>query len=113
MGWILTIIIGAIVGWLYSYAVRPERRNYWADIIAGAVGAIVGLWFFANLLGLGTPLTTDIGTITLLGVVWSVLGAVIVTAVVQAALMTGEERQPSYYQEMRERRRKDDDRDNR
>lgn len=108
MAWLWAIIIGGVVGWLYSYAVRPEERSYWANIVAGAGGSLLGVWFFANLLGLGSALTTNLGVITFLSTIWSVLGAIIVTAVVQAALVSPVERRaPSYYEELR--RKKEDE----
>jgi len=112
MGWLWAIIIGGVVGWLYSYAVRPEERNYWADIVAGAGGSLLGVWFFSNLLGLGSPLTSNLATFTFLSTIWSILGAIIVTAIVQAALVAPmEKRAPSYYEEVRERRKKREEED--
>jgi len=117
MSWLLAIIIGGVIGWLYSYAVEPERRNYVADIIGGAIGAIIGVWFFANVLGLGFPLVTDIGTISLLGVIWSIVGGVVFAAIVQSAIPESDRgymRQtgPAYYQEVRrERRMEKEDKD--
>lgn len=110
MSWLIALIIGAIVGWVYSYSVEEERRNYVADIIGGAVGGLAGVWFFANILGIGLPLTTALASITLLGVVWAVIGGIVIAAVVQglapSRVITREQRGPTYAQEIR--RRKDD-----
>lgn len=107
MGWILAIIVGAIIGALFSYIVRPERRNTIADAISGAAGGLLGAWFFGNFLGLGAPLTAVIGTFTMLGLLWVAIGAIVITAIVQAAIFSGaerstQERGPAYHEEYRD-----------
>jgi uncharacterized membrane protein YeaQ/YmgE (transglycosylase-associated protein family) len=121
MSWLYAIILGVIVGWLYSYAVNADRRKYITNIIAGAIGSVVGIWFFANLLGLGFPLVGGLTTFTLLGVIWGIVGSLIVSAIAQGAMpererrITGE-RGPAYHEEIKTERREkkdDDDRANR
>ncbi|MFA7254059.1 MAG: GlsB/YeaQ/YmgE family stress response membrane protein [Patescibacteria group bacterium] len=109
MSWLLAIVVGGVVGWLYSYAVRPERRIIWADIVAGAVGGLLGVWFFANLLGIGFPLTTAVGTFTLLGMIWAIVGSIIVAAIVQALIPERSVQTGRAYYEETERRRKDEE----
>lgn len=114
MGWILALVFGAIIGALFSYIVRPERRNIIADAVAGAAGGLLGAWFFGNLLGLGAALTTIQGTFTALGVLWVAIGAIVVTAIVQAAIYTGvsretHERGPVYHEEYKDWEKKDKD----
>jgi len=120
MSWLYALILGGVIGWLYSYAVMAPRRNYVANIIAGAVGSIIGIWFFANILGLGFPLVQNLATFTFLGLIWGIVGSLIVSALVQALLPSGErrtitdERGPAYHEEIREKReKKDDDKMNR
>ena len=82
MSWIIIAIIGAIVGWIASYAISPERRtNLALNIIAGAVGAILGVWFFAGVLGL---ITSSAGVNFWLAILWAIVGALILMAIVAA-----------------------------
>lgn len=117
MSWLIALIVGGIVGWVSVYLARPERRNYIADIVSGMAGAILGTWVFGNLIGAGGALTTSIGVITFLGVVWAVIGAAIVSLLVQGTISAGEmrttERGQAYYEEVKRRKEKDNDRENR
>ena len=79
MGWIITIILGGIVGWLASYTMSPERRNYLLNIIVGIVGGLLGIWFFFGVLGLvGGSLATNFW----LGILWTIVGAVVFIVIV-------------------------------
>jgi uncharacterized membrane protein YeaQ/YmgE (transglycosylase-associated protein family) len=53
MGWIVSIIIGGIVGWLASIAMKTNAQmGLLANIIVGIVGSSLGFWV-AGLIGLG------------------------------------------------------------
>lgn len=82
MSWIIVAIIGAIVGWLASYAMSPDKRtNLALNIIVGAIGALLGVWFFAGVLGL---ITASAGINFWLAILWSIVGALILMAIVSA-----------------------------
>lgn len=82
MTWLLIAIIGAIIGWLTGYAMSPDRRmNVLLNLIVGAVGAMLGVWFFAGVLGL---MTASVGINFWLAIVWSIVGALIFMAVISA-----------------------------
>lgn len=52
MGWLVTIIIGGIVGWLASILMKTDAQmGLLANIIVGIVGSMLGYWL-AGLLGL-------------------------------------------------------------
>ena len=67
---IVTILIGALVGWLASL-IMGMKGGFWLHVILGIVGSIVGA-FLAKLIGI-TAAKVSIG-----GVIISVAGACIV-----------------------------------
>jgi uncharacterized membrane protein YeaQ/YmgE (transglycosylase-associated protein family) len=51
MGWIGTIIVGGIIGWLASLLMKTGKQmGILANIIVGIVGSALGFWI-AGLLG--------------------------------------------------------------
>jgi uncharacterized membrane protein YeaQ/YmgE (transglycosylase-associated protein family) len=51
MGWIISLIIGGIVGWLASIIMKTnEQMGLIANVLVGVVGAALGFWI-AGLLG--------------------------------------------------------------
>lgn len=51
MGWIMTLIIGGIVGWLASIIMKTnEQMGLIANIIVGIIGSVLGFWI-AGLIG--------------------------------------------------------------
>jgi uncharacterized membrane protein YeaQ/YmgE (transglycosylase-associated protein family) len=54
MNWIVTIIVGAIVGWLASIVMKTNAQmGAIANILVGIVGSSLGFWL-AGVLGLST-----------------------------------------------------------
>ena len=52
MNWIVTIIVGAIVGWLASMVMNTNAQmGAVANILVGIVGSAIGFWL-AGMLGL-------------------------------------------------------------
>lgn len=52
MGWIVSLIIGGIVGWLASIIMKSDAQmGVIANIVVGIVGSWLGFWL-AGLLGL-------------------------------------------------------------
>jgi uncharacterized membrane protein YeaQ/YmgE (transglycosylase-associated protein family) len=53
MGWIITLIIGGVVGWLASIVMKTNAQmGLLANVIVGIVGSSLGFWL-AGLIGLG------------------------------------------------------------
>ena len=76
MGWIVTIIIGGIIGWLASIVMRTNAQmGIIANILIGIVGSVLGSWLAAQL---GVPTTS-----ALVGYLISIMGAVILIAVLK------------------------------
>ena len=51
MGWIVTLIIGGIVGWLASILMKTNAQmGLVANVLVGVVGSMLGFWI-AGVLG--------------------------------------------------------------
>ena len=72
---IVVIIVGAIIGWVASKIMRT-RGGLLVDIVVGIAGALLAGWLF----GKGMFTATGFGIVSLL---WSLLGAVILLAIVK------------------------------
>lgn len=52
MGWIISLIIGGIVGWLASMVMKTDAQMGWiANVLVGVVGSTLGFWI-AGALGM-------------------------------------------------------------
>jgi len=77
MNWIVTIIVGAIVGWLASIVMKTNAQmGAIANILVGIVGSSLGFWI-AGLMGLsaGGPI---------MGWVVAVVGAALLIYILKA-----------------------------
>lgn len=83
MSWLITIIVGALIGWIASLIAKSNLEQGWiADIIIGILGSILGRYLFYDILGIGAAAVA--GTLTLAGILWGVLGAVILILILRA-----------------------------
>jgi len=77
MGWIVTIVIGGIIGWLASIVMKTNAQmGIIANVLVGIVGSVLGSWL-AGLLGV--PPTSAV-----VGYIISIVGAVILIAILKA-----------------------------
>lgn len=54
MGWLITIIVGGIVGWLASMIMKTnDQMGLILNIVIGIVGSFLGYWL-AGLIGIET-----------------------------------------------------------
>jgi uncharacterized membrane protein YeaQ/YmgE (transglycosylase-associated protein family) len=80
MTFLAWIIIGGILGWLASLVMRTDaQQGLFLNIVVGIVGALLGGWLLAPLLGTGTINQDDFSIGSL---IVSFLGAVILLAIV-------------------------------
>jgi uncharacterized membrane protein YeaQ/YmgE (transglycosylase-associated protein family) len=76
MGFIVWLIVGGIVGWLASLIMRTDaQQGIILNIVVGIVGAVI-----AGLIIGGGTINQD--PMDLTNILWSLLGAVILLAVV-------------------------------
>ncbi|MBK8433026.1 MAG: GlsB/YeaQ/YmgE family stress response membrane protein [Chloroflexi bacterium] len=80
MNFIIWLIVGAIVGWLASMIMRTDgQQGLLLNIIVGVVGAFVAGVVLTPLLGIAT---INQNNFSLPGVLVSIMGSVILLAVV-------------------------------
>jgi uncharacterized membrane protein YeaQ/YmgE (transglycosylase-associated protein family) len=75
---VLWLITGGVVGWVAGLLMK-RRDGMLLDIVIGIVGAILGGWFIAPLVGANT---IDQGAFTPAALLVSLAGAVILLAIV-------------------------------
>jgi uncharacterized membrane protein YeaQ/YmgE (transglycosylase-associated protein family) len=77
MSWLVTIIIGGIVGWLASIVMKTNAQmGMIANVIVGIVGSALGFWL-AGLLGMAA-------TSPIVGYIISIAGAAILIFILKA-----------------------------
>ena len=80
MNFIIWIVIGGVLGWLASIVMKTDaQQGMLLNVIVGIVGALLGGWMLAPLLGTGTINQNDFSLTSLLV---SFVGALILLAVV-------------------------------
>lgn len=77
---LVVIIVGAIIGWVASMIMRT-RGSLLIDIVVGIVGALLAGYFGK------VNLTT--GNFTMTALLWSLLGAVVLLAIVKLIIRSG------------------------
>jgi uncharacterized membrane protein YeaQ/YmgE (transglycosylase-associated protein family) len=83
MGWIITIVVGALIGWLASSIMKTDQQQgALANIAIGIVGSLLGSWLFGGVLGIGTAGAA--GALSIWGIIWGVIGAVVLIAILKA-----------------------------
>lgn len=74
MEWIAAIIVGALIGWLASIAMKTDT-GLCMNIIVGIIGSSLGRWIFGDLMGIGSAYAA--GQFNIVGIFFGVLGAAI------------------------------------
>jgi uncharacterized membrane protein YeaQ/YmgE (transglycosylase-associated protein family) len=50
MGWIITLVVGGIVGWLASKVMKTDKQmGIIANVVVGIIGSGLGFWLAAML----------------------------------------------------------------
>lgn len=81
--WIVTILVGALCGWLASLIMKTDaQQGAVANILIGIVGAFLAQLLFGNLLNLGGDAAGS--GFNFLSILWGVLGSVILIALLKA-----------------------------
>lgn len=82
MGWIIAILVGALVGWLASIVMKTDaQQGPIANILIGIVGATLARWLFGDVLGIGGATA---GTLSISGILWGLIGAVVLIFILKA-----------------------------
>ncbi|BCL76452.1 membrane protein [Jeongeupia sp. HS-3] len=76
LGWIIAIIVGALIGWLASKVMGTDsQQGAIANIAVGIIGSALGRWVFGDLLGIGSAQAA--GGFSLAGLAFGIIGAVV------------------------------------
>lgn len=80
MNIVLWLIVGGVVGWIASLIMKTDgQQGIFLNIVVGIVGAVVGGWLISPMVG--APSIND-GNLSLAGIGVSLVGAIILLAVV-------------------------------
>ena len=81
MGFIIWLVVGGLIGWLASIIMKTDaQQGIILNIVVGIVGAFLGGWLIGPLLGAGS---INAGDFSILGLIASLLGAIILLAIVK------------------------------
>ncbi|MEJ8827165.1 GlsB/YeaQ/YmgE family stress response membrane protein [Variovorax humicola] len=80
MNFIIWLVVGGLIGWIASMIMRTDaQQGAILNVVVGIIGSMIGGWVIAPLLGSATVNQNDF---SLRGLLASLLGAVILLAVV-------------------------------
>ena len=80
MNFIIWLVVGGLIGWVASMIMKTDgQQGIVLNVIVGIVGAMLGGWFISPLVGAGT---INDGSLSIGSLVVSLLGAVILLAIV-------------------------------
>ncbi len=80
MNFIIWLIVGGLIGWVASMIMRTDaQQGVILNVVVGIIGAMLGGWLLAPMFGTGT---VNSGDFSLAGLGVSLLGAVILLAIV-------------------------------
>ncbi|MFC4426790.1 GlsB/YeaQ/YmgE family stress response membrane protein [Deinococcus navajonensis] len=83
MGWIITILVGALCGWLASLIMKTDaQQGAVANILIGIVGSILAQFLFGNMLNLGGEAAGN--GFSFWSIIWGVVGSVVLIAILKA-----------------------------
>ena len=80
MNFIIWLVVGGLIGWVASMIMKTDaQQGVILNVVVGIVGALLGGWLLAPMLGTGTINTNDL---SLAGLGVSLLGAIVLLAIV-------------------------------
>jgi len=80
INFIIWLVIGGLIGWAASLIMRTDgQQGIFLNIVVGIIGAAIGGWVISPLIGVGT---INEGSFSIASLFVSLLGAVVVLAVV-------------------------------
>jgi uncharacterized membrane protein YeaQ/YmgE (transglycosylase-associated protein family) len=80
MGLLILLVVGGLIGWVASIIMRTDaQQGIILNVVVGIVGALLAGFLLTPLIG-GAPITS--GTVSLQSVLVSLLGAVVLLAII-------------------------------
>jgi len=104
MSWLIAIIVGGLVGWVAYLVTRSRISMFWSVIVGAIGGVLANTGTFFGITGLAAV------TLSALGIVTGIVGAIIALVVVEGIAMVAQEREmpgKAYHEEIRDREKKD------
>lgn len=84
MNFIICLIVGGVIGWIASMIMRTDaQQGMFLNVVVGIVGSFLGGFLVGPLLGAGTINQNDF---SIMGLLASLIGAVILLAIVNLVL---------------------------
>lgn len=84
MNFIICLIVGGVIGWIASMIMRTDtQQGMPLNVVVGIVGSFLGGFLVGPLLGAGTINQNDF---SIMGLLASLIGAVILLAIVNLVL---------------------------
>jgi uncharacterized membrane protein YeaQ/YmgE (transglycosylase-associated protein family) len=80
MSFIIWLIVGGLIGWIAGAIMRTDaQQGVTLNVVVGVVGSLLGAWLIAPMFGSGT---INQGDFSATGLMSSLLGAVVLLAIV-------------------------------
>ena len=80
MNLLIWLVVGGLIGWIASLIMRTDaQQGLVLNVVVGIIGALVGGWLLSPLVGAGT---VNQGDLSLMGLLVSLAGAVVLLFVV-------------------------------
>ena len=80
MNFLIWLVVGGVIGWIASMIMKTDaQQGVILNVVVGIIGAMLGGWLLAPMLGTGTINSNDF-SLASLGV--SLLGAIVLLAIV-------------------------------
>ena len=80
MNFIIWLVVGGLIGWVASMIMRTDaQQGVILNVVVGIIGAFLGGWLIAPLIGSGT---VNSGDFSIYGLISSLIGAIILLAIV-------------------------------
>ena len=80
MNFIIWLVVGGLIGWIASMIMKTDaQQGMILNVVVGIVGSMIGGWLIAPMIGAGT---INQGDFSIMGLLASLIGAVILLAIV-------------------------------
>lgn len=88
MGIIVSLLVGALIGWIASLIMKTdEEQGALGNIVIGIIGSVLGSYVFGDLLHIGGA--TAAGSFSLVGLFWGIVGAIVLLAILKSFKVMG------------------------
>lgn len=90
-------MIGVAVG-IIAYDVLPAHQKLLSAVLSGAAGSVLGLWFFADLLGIDP--VVSFGTLSLWNILFGIIGSIFLITFIELTMEPVQKSMKKYDKEL-------------